>query len=82
MVANVMAEGALARSRADLSISITGIAGPTGGSIEKPVGTVWFAVAGRQFPTLTQHHIFPGDRQAVRLAAIAKALAQLLDCIR
>lgn len=77
-VARAMAEGALARSHADLSVSITGVAGPTGGSPEKPVGTVWFATARRGGPTLARLERF-GDlgREGVRLAAVETALFML-----
>lgn len=76
--AREMAEGALEKSHADISIAITGIAGPTGGSLEKPVGMVWIALAKRGFATKTEMHIFPGDRQEIRLRSIAKALEKLL----
>lgn len=77
--ARAMAEGALKNSLADWSIAITGIAGPDGGSVEKPVGMVWFAWASKQSATHSEVEIFSGDRQAIRLAAIAKALKQLLE---
>lgn len=73
-----MAEGALRNSCANVSIAITGIAGPTGGSPQKPIGTVFIAIAKQGRPTQTWHDLFPGDRQAVRTSAIAKALLQLL----
>lgn len=76
-VARAMAEGALTHSNAQLSIAITGIAGPSGASPGKPVGTVWFAwSSGRH--TLSEKRVFPGDRQAVRQAATMHALMQLL----
>jgi nicotinamide-nucleotide amidase len=78
-VAVAMAEGALARSRADWATAITGIAGPDGGSAEKPVGTVCFAWAGRGQGTSTETRHFAGDRQAVRAQAVARALAGLLE---
>jgi nicotinamide-nucleotide amidase len=76
-VARAMAEGAVARSRAQLSVAVTGVAGPTGGSAEKPVGTVWFgwSVAGHSH---TEHMRFDGDRAAVRQATVRHALAGLL----
>lgn len=77
-VAAAMAQGALSHSAADLAVAITGIAGPGGGSLEKPVGLVWLAWAERQSPGLQQAQIFPGNRQAVRSAAIAAAIAGLL----
>ncbi len=74
--ARAMAEGALARSRADVAIAITGVAGPGGGTAEKPVGLVWFGVArrGRDAATIEKHF---GDlgRNHVRLAAMNQALA-------
>ncbi|AVP56476.1 CinA family protein [Pulveribacter suum] len=75
-VARAMAEGALAHSRAQASVAVTGIAGPTGGSPGKPVGTVWFAwgVEGR---THSQVQHFAGDRAAVRAATLAHALGRL-----
>lgn len=76
-VARRMAEGALARSRADLAVAVTGVAGPGGGSAEKPVGLVWFGLA-RAGRVVTQRRVFPGDRAAVRRAAVAEALRLLL----
>ncbi len=74
-----MAEGALSRAvgDADLAVSVSGVAGPGGGSAEKPVGLVWFGLAGRG-ETLAEHHVFPGDRGDIRLATVVRALA-LLD---
>ncbi|HWA43781.1 MAG TPA: CinA family protein [Hypericibacter adhaerens] len=77
-VAQAMAEGALAHSRADMAVSITGIAGPGGGTPTKPVGLVWFGVARRGGPTLVEKRNFAGDRAAVRRQAVATALS-LLD---
>ena len=76
-VARAMAEGALARSAADLSVAVTGIAGPDGGSAEKPVGLVWLGLARRGGRTATLRQVFPGDRAAVRRATVAKALRLL-----
>jgi len=73
-VARAMAEGAIARSRAALSVSVTGVAGPGGGSAEKPVGLVHIATALRTQPTFDERHVFPGDRAAIRVAAVAAAL--------
>ncbi len=69
-VALRMAEGALERSEADLAVAVTGIAGPGGGSVEKPVGLVWFGVARRGRPAWTDQEVFPGDRTAVREASV------------
>lgn len=74
-----MAEGALARvSSAGLSVSITGVAGPGGGTATKPVGLVFIASARRGKPTICERHLFQGDRRAVRTASVARALALLL----
>ena len=76
-VARAMAAGALARSRADLTVAVTGVAGPGGGTAAKPVGLVWFGLARRGGATLAESRIFPGDRTAVREATVAHALALL-----
>ena len=76
-VARAMAEGALAHADAELSIAVTGVAGPGGGSAEKPVGLVHFASARRAHTTVHDRHVFPGDRSAIRLATVALGL-QLL----
>ncbi|WP_173025417.1 CinA family protein [Acidovorax sp. SRB_14] len=75
-VARAMAEGALAHAHAQVSVAVTGIAGPSGGSADKPVGTVWFAwcVAGKMRSEVRH---FAGDRAAVRAATLSHALAQL-----
>lgn len=77
--AEEMALGALKNSKAQLACSITGIAGPSGGSPEKPVGTVCFAWAGANFPLIKQTHHFTGDRQAVRQQSVITALQALLS---
>ncbi|EPG3958058.1 nicotinamide-nucleotide amidase [Klebsiella oxytoca] len=69
-----MAIGALRAARADYAISVSGIAGPDGGSAEKPVGTVWFGVASASGQGVTQRECFAGDREAVRRQATAYAL--------
>ena len=76
-VVRAMADGALAHSRAHVSLAVTGVAGPTGGSADKPVGTVWLAwcVNGETHSEM-QH--FPGDRAAVRTATVRYALQRLL----
>ncbi|GAB2182716.1 CinA family protein [Roseibium sp. LAB1] len=81
-VAIAMAEGALARSRADIAVSVTGIAGPGGGSAEKPVGTVHIAVAARNRPTDHVHCWFADNgRQSIRLATVRTALTSILNAI-
>ncbi|WP_373889877.1 CinA family protein [Massilia sp. H6] len=79
-VAGKMAEGALASSTADVALSTTGIAGPTGAVPGKPVGTVCFGWA-RGDSTFTERLVFQGDRQSVREQAVAHALRGLLRFI-
>lgn len=79
--AREMAEGALQHSQAQVSIAITGIAGPEGGSREKPVGTVWISSASIQSETRSIKHIFSGNRQEIREKSIVAALEQLLKMI-
>jgi len=74
-----MAEGLLARTAADLAIAVSGVAGPGGGSVAKPVGTVWIAVAQRRHGCDVQHHRFDGDRAAVRRQAVLSALRATLS---
>ena len=69
-VARAMAQGALARSRAAIAVSVTGVAGPAGGSAEKPVGLVCFGLAGTARTVISEQHIFPGDRTAIRAATV------------
>ena len=82
-VARAMATGALQHSPADLSVAVTGVAGPAGGSVAKPVGTVWLAWAWRsaagQIDASSSLQHFDGDRAAVRLATVACALQGLID---
>ena len=77
--AGEMLAGALARSPADLVVAITGIAGPGGGSAEKPVGLVFIGVQRRGSEPLIERHVFAGDRAAVREASLERALALLLS---
>lgn len=78
-----MAAGALARSRAGLAVSVTGVAGPGGGSPGKPVGLVWFGLARAGEPVLTQHRIFAdADRAGVRRATVVHALEMLLAALK
>ncbi len=78
-VAKAMAEGAIAASQADLAVAVTGVAGPGGGSPEKPVGLVHFGCAQRGHETQLAHLVFDGDRSAVRAQTVAKALAMLAE---
>jgi len=77
--ARAMAEGCIHHSAAQLSVAITGIAGPGGGSQEKPVGTVWIACAGARQKTTATRYCFEGDREAVRQAAELHALKMLIS---
>ncbi|MEE8482844.1 MAG: CinA family protein [Acidiferrobacterales bacterium] len=79
--ARAMAEGALANSHAQISLAITGIAGPDGGSENKPVGTVWFAWSGKSRETQTELHQFDGDRTSVRQQAVEVALLGIIEFI-
>jgi nicotinamide-nucleotide amidase len=76
-----MAEGALRASHAQLSIAITGIAGPDGGSADKPVGTVWFAWSLNNV-TQSELQLFSGDRLSIREQAVIFALEKLLLSMR
>jgi len=75
--AAAMAEGALAKAPVDLAVAITGIAGPSGGSPDKPVGLVYFGVARRGGKSKTERKIFKGDRAGIRHAATVRALELL-----
>lgn len=75
--AREMADGALAKSYADIAVSVTGIAGPGGATPGKPVGLVWFGLALNGAETETKMHIFEGDRATVRNSALLTALALL-----
>ena len=76
-VARAMAQGALNRSRAQVAVSVTGVAGPTGGTAAKPVGTVWFGFASSAGVTC-ETRLFAGDRAAVREATVQHALQRLI----
>ena len=80
--AKEMAEGVLKNSAAQISIAITGIAGPGGGSQDKPVGTVWFAWAGSSFKTQTKLKFFSGNRQEIRDQATLFALVALDELLK
>lgn len=80
--AAAMAEGALRVGESDLAVSITGIAGPGGGTDEKPIGTVWMGLARQGAPTVTRSHHFPGDRERIRTFAAYAALRLVADAAR
>ncbi|PHS69560.1 MAG: damage-inducible protein CinA [Methylophaga sp.] len=77
-----MAQGALRHSKADISVAITGIAGPDGGSLDKPVGTVWLAWATKDAATMSQCHHFEGDRDMIRRQAVLIALEGIIKNAR
>jgi nicotinamide-nucleotide amidase len=77
-VASEMALGALNKSHAQIALSITGIAGPSGGSIEKPVGTVFFAIAYQNKIIFNASKVFPGSRENIRESSCLFALNQVL----
>jgi len=78
-VALQMADGARRRSQVDVALAVTGIAGPDGGSSDKPVGTVWFAWSLADRPADAERRVFAGDREAVRRQTVACALQGLID---
>ena len=80
VVARAMAFGAIRHSHAQVSVAVTGVAGPTGGSKEKPVGTVWFGFQVDGLLT-SETRRFPGDRAAVREATVGHALDRLLQLL-
>jgi nicotinamide-nucleotide amidase len=80
-VARAMAQGALVHAQAQVALAVTGVAGPSGGSAEKPVGTVWFgwALNGR---VVSEMQRFAGDRAAVRQATVNHSLQRLLELLQ
>jgi nicotinamide-nucleotide amidase len=80
-VVRAMAAGAVAHSRAQVAVAVTGVAGPSGGSPDKPVGTVWlgWSVGGK---VTTERCQFDGDRAAIRHATVNHALAQLVSLLK
>jgi nicotinamide-nucleotide amidase len=77
-VAVAMVEGALSYSRASIAVSVTGIAGPGGGSVAKPVGTVWIGVGARDGKAVATLLQASGDRAAIRAASVARAFDLLV----
>ena len=77
--AKEMAEGALKLSDADVAVAVTGIAGPGGGSAEKPVGLVYIGIASREKEPKAIRNIFAGDRDEVRASTVKKALELVLE---
>lgn len=79
-VARAMAQGAVTHSRAQVAVAVTGVAGPSGGSADKPVGTVWFGWA-TPAGVVTEMRRFDGDRAAVRQTTVRHALGRLLELL-
>jgi nicotinamide-nucleotide amidase len=82
IVASAMAEGALAQADAQIALSVTGIAGPDGGSKEKPVGLVYLALAQNDQDAMVKRYVFAGRRTDIRRATVAAALELLLDRLK
>ena len=80
-VARAMVQGAIQRSGAQVAVAVTGVAGPTGGTAAKPVGTVWFGFA-TPAGVITETRRFDGDRAAVREATVHHALVQLVELLK
>jgi nicotinamide-nucleotide amidase len=81
-VAQEMAQGALKNSHAQVSVSVTGIAGPSGGTPQKPVGTCCFAWSGLELKTQAKSKIFSGDRATIRLQAVEFVLTNLYALLK
>ena len=82
IVARQMAQGTRKQLKVDVSLAITGIAGPTGGTPDKPVGTVWFAMAGPGLAEVAVKRQFPGNRNEVQEAAVRFALEYLISNLK
>lgn len=80
--AEAMAKGVIQASPADFSLSVTGIAGPDGGSLEKPVGLVWFSLASKCYNSRNLCCNFSGDREAIRKQSVEYILQELLVYVR
>lgn len=78
-VARSMAEGAIAKSRAEIAVAVTGIAGPGGATPTKPVGLVHLAVARRGGGTVHERQVFPGSRREVRIATVLRAFEMVTE---
>ncbi len=85
-VVEAMAAGALARANANVAVAVSGIAGPSGGSLDKPVGTVWIGWAVRQtsseLSVTSMLNLFTGDRSIIREAALVEALRGTIQRVR
>ncbi len=78
-VAQQMAEGALQTLNVSVAVAVTGIAGPNGGSVRKPVGTVFIAVAGAQSEVKVFEHHFDGDRKQIQLQSCGEAMKHMIE---
>ena len=81
-VVEAMVEGVSRMTLADCTIVVSGIAGPTGGTANKPVGTVWIAWKCNHMPVVSQCFLFSGDRESVRNQSVIAALKNMIDLIR
>ena len=81
-VAREMSLGGIDASRADLAVAVTGIAGPDGGTLQKPVGTVWVAWGNRSGKVREELFQFDGDREAVRRATVEQSLVGILEFLK
>jgi nicotinamide-nucleotide amidase len=79
--AAAMAQGALANSRSDIAVSITGVAGPDGGTAEKPVGLVCFGLCGHAISPVTEEGHFDGSRETIRMQSVLNCLKMLMRYI-
>ena len=79
--AAAMAVGGITHSAANISLSVTGVAGPGGGSPDKPVGLVWMAIATKDGVQISKRFDFSGDRQAVRSQAVEAGLTLILEAL-
>ena len=82
IVAAAMAEGALAQSGADMAVSVTGVAGPTGGTKEKPVGLVYLSLAENDEDAVIKRYVFAGTRDHIRRSTVGAALELVLSRLR
>ena len=80
--ADEMASGAITNSQADVSIAVTGIAGPTGGTADKPVGLVYIAIGQKNVPPVVTHNVFSGDRSSIRHQATMVGIRHLLSILQ
>lgn len=80
--AKEMALGAIAKSQSDVSVAVTGIAGPTGGTADKPVGLVYIAIGQKDTSPVVTYNIFSGDRASIRRQAATVAMRHLISILQ